>query len=205
VLYERQWEDEAGLLPVSDPIPVDEWLAETRRAGCRVAWTPEGALAGGPYQGGVVVEVVDAHGRCYVAVPPEALNRLEEIMDQQDYQMVQEDVAALANREGCGLTVTRLDRLAWEERGEALPRGGPLPTETWTQVIRRQGLRVELPAGTFLPLESAWPGGAVVAIADAKGQRRSYFAVPRGARRLAVALADETADTTGPAFLGETC
>jgi hypothetical protein len=205
VLYDRQWEDEAGLLPVGDPLPVNEWLAEARRVGYRVAWTPEGALAEGPYQGGVVVEVADARGRSYVAVPPEALDRLEEIMDWQDYQLVQEDVAALANPEGHGLAVTRLDRPAWEQRGEAVPRGDPLPTETWAQVIRRQGLRVESTTGAILPLDCAWPGGEVVAVADRLGRRRSYFAVPRGVRRLAAALADETADTTGPAFPGGTC
>jgi hypothetical protein len=58
---------------------------------------------------------------------------------------------------------------------------------------------VELPAGAFLPLDSAWPGGEVVAVADALGRRRSYFAVPRGARRLAAGLADEMAGLAGPA------
>jgi hypothetical protein len=198
VLYDRQWEDEEGLLPVGDPIPVSEWLAATRQSGYLVSWTPEGALAEGPYRGGVVVEVADARGRSYIAVPPEGLDHLEEIMSERDYQMVREDVAALANPEGHGLSVTRLDRPAWELRGEALPHGDPLPTETWAQVIRRQRLRVESTAGVFLPLDSAWPGGEVVAIADGLGRRRSYFAVPRGARRLVAALADETADAASP-------
>src|SRR4051794_9999552 len=107
LLYDRQWKDEYGLLPVSDPILVDEWLAETRRARYAVGWTPLGAIAVGPSRGGAVVEIADEHGRSYVAVPPECLDRLKEIMDANDYRMMREDVTALDNPEATGLRVTR--------------------------------------------------------------------------------------------------
>jgi hypothetical protein len=191
-LYDRQWEDEAGLLPVSDPLPIEEWLAETRRGGYRVAWTPEGALADGPYRGGVVVEVADARGRSYVAVPPEALDRLREIMDDENYQRVREDAAALENPAGHGLVVTRLDRVAWEDRGLVVPRGDPLPVEMWARVIRTRRLRVGPFTGALLPLDSAWPAGRVVAVTAAVGAHPSYFAVPRGLARLVDVFAAET-------------
>jgi hypothetical protein len=60
------------------------------------------------------------------------------------------------------------------------------------QVIRENGMRVQLPTDALLPLDSAWPAGQVVAITDRQGKRRSYFVVPRGAVRLAVDLAVET-------------
>jgi len=191
VLYDRQWEDEQGLLPVSDPIPVEDWLRETRQAGYTVEWTPEGAVAEGPYQGSAVVEVTDTRTRSYVAVPPEALHRLAEIMEERDYQMLREDVAALENPEGHGLMVTQLDRAQWEERGIAAPRGEPLTSDLWARVIREQHLRVGPLAGAILPLDSAWSAGQVASVTTGAGAKPSYFAVPRGLRRLVDALAAE--------------
>jgi hypothetical protein len=97
-----------------------------------------------------------------------------------------------ANPEARTLTITRLDRTAWEKRQEAVPRGAPLPTAVWVQNIREQGMRVQPPGDSLLPVDSAWPAGQVVAVTDGQGQRRSYFAVPRGAVRLAINLAMET-------------
>lgn len=52
LLHDRDWEDEYGLLPVSKPLPVEEWIAATRREGYSVEWTPQGAIAEGAYRGG---------------------------------------------------------------------------------------------------------------------------------------------------------
>jgi hypothetical protein len=171
---------------------VDEWLIVMRRGRYVVSWIPAGAIEEGPYRGGSVVEVDVRGDRAYVAVPPEALDALAEVMSAQEYQMLGEDVAALTNPEARGLSVARLDRTAWEERQEVIAQGAPLATEAWAQVIRENGMRVQLPTDALLPLDSAWPAGQVVAITDRQGKRRSYFVVPRGAVRLAVDLAVET-------------
>jgi hypothetical protein len=192
---EKAWESGSELRAVHAPIPVDEWLAATRSKGYDVAWTPDGALAAGPYRGGCVVEVDsdvpgDA-GRTYFAIPPESLERLQEIMPPRDYQMMREDVANLDNPEAHGYTVTRLDPAAWEARRAVVPLGEPLTTGAWVRKIRKHHMRVAPPVGQPLPLDSLYPAGQVVAVDDATG--RSYFAVPRAAYGLAYDLADETA------------
>jgi hypothetical protein len=188
-LYGQAWEDRSALDGVHPPIPFDEWVQVLRDHRWTVHWTAEGALVAGPYQGGAVVEV-DAEGeRAYVAVAPECLERLAEVMDAAEYQMVREDVAALENPHGLGLAVTRLDRSAWEKRREVIPVGEPLPTEAWARVIREGHLQVELIRDGALPLDTAWPVGHVVAVTD--GVHRYYFAVPRGAVRLVLDLSME--------------
>lgn len=189
LLYDRQWKDEYGLLPVSDPIPVGEWLAETRRARYAVGWTPLGAIDAGPYRGGVVVEIADERGRSYAAVPPECLEQLQEIMDPDEYRMVREDVAALDNPEAAGVRVTRLEMDAWEGRREVVPTGD-LSTEAWARSIREGSLRVDMAGGLSLPMESRWPGGHVVTARDGIGHAY-YFAVPREALPFAIELAVE--------------
>jgi len=188
LLYDRDWEDEYGLLPVSEPLPVEEWIAATCREGYSVEWTPQGAIAEGPYRGGVVVEIDDDRSRSYVAVPPELLDRLRELMDEQDYRMVREDVTALDNPEPHGLRVSRLDPAAWEERHHAVPTK-ELPMEGWARAIRDNGLQVEMTYDGSLPIESSWPGGHVITTTD--GVHRYYFAVPRGALNLAIDLSLE--------------
>jgi len=188
LLYDRDWEDEYGLLPVSEPLPAEEWIAATRREGYSVEWTPQGAIAEGSYRGGVVVEIDDDRSRSYVAVPPELLDRLQELMDEQDYRMVREDVDALDNPEGHGLRVSRLDPAAWEQRHQVVPTKD-LPTEGWARAIRDNGLQVEMTYDGSLPIESPWPGGHVITTTD--GAHRYYFAVPRGALNLAIDLSLE--------------
>jgi hypothetical protein len=192
LLLPTPYEGSRELRPQRVPIPVDEWLIVMRRGRYVVSWIPAGAIEEGPYRGGSVVEVDVRGDRAYVAVPPEALDALAEVMSAQEYQMLGEDVAALTNPEARGLSVARLDRTAWEERQEVIAQGAPLATEAWAQVIRENGMRVQLPTDALLPLDSAWPASQVVAITDRQGKRRSYFVVPRGAVRLAVDLAVET-------------
>jgi len=194
----KAWESGSELRATQAPVPVDAWIAATRRKGYAVAWTPEGALAEGPYAGGAVVEVDsdvpgDA-GRTYFAVPPEALDRLREIMPARDYEMVREDVANIDNLDACGYTVTRIDLAAWEQRRQVVPNAAPIPTETWAAVIREHRMRVAPPVGNALSRDSLYPAGQVVAVDDAAG--RSYFAAPRAAYWLAYDLADETAGAT---------
>ncbi len=100
--------------------------------------------------------------------------------------------AALRNPEGHGLVVSQLDQVAWQERGVAVARGEPLPSELWARVIRAQRLRVEPLAGALLPLDSAWPAGRVVTVTTSAGGCPSYFAVPRGLLHLGAALTEET-------------
>jgi len=188
LLYDRRWEDEYGLLPVSEPLPVEEWIAATRQEGYSVAWTPQGAIAEGPYRGGIVVEIDDDHNRSYVAVPPELLDHLRELMDEQDYRMGREDVAALDNPDAHGLRVSRLDPDAWEQRRQVVSTK-ELPTEGWARAIRENGLQVEMTYDGSLPIESPWPGGHVITATD--GAQRYYFAVPRGALNLAIDLSME--------------
>ncbi len=189
-IYGQAWEDRDGLDGLHPPSPFDEWAAFLKKKGWSVGWTAEGALDEGPYRGGVVVEVDVRDDRAYVAVPPELLDRLQELLDEQDYRMVREDVAALDNPEAHGLRVARLDPAAWQQRRAVVPTT-ELLTEAWARLIRTKGLRVEAPAGALLPLDSAWPAGQVVTVADAAG-RRFYFAVPRAALRLATDLHFET-------------
>ena len=195
-LDEKAWESGSQMQAVHAPIPVDEWIAATRGKGYEVAWTPEGALAEGAYHGGAVVEVDsdvpgDA-GRTYFAVPPDLLDRLQEIMPPRDYEMVREDVSNINNPEAHGYTVTRLDPAAWEGRGEVVPLSQPITTEAWVREIRKHHMRVAPPVGHPLPLDSLYPAGQVVVVDDATG--RSYFAVPRAAYWLAYDLADETGE-----------
>lgn len=189
LLYDRQWKDEYGLLPVSDPLPFDDWLAQTRQARYTVSWTPLGAIADGPYRGGAVVEIADERGRSYAAVPPECLDRLLEIMDADDYRMVREDVATLDNPDATGVRVTRLDADAWEGRREVVPTAD-LTTEAWARSIREGSLCVDMAGGMSLPMESRWRGGHVVTVRDALGHAY-YFAVPREALPFAIELAVE--------------
>jgi len=194
LLYDHAWEDRSVLDATSAPIPVEEWLAETRRAGYSVEWTPEAALSEGPYRGGTVVEIVDHSGRSYVAAPPEVLDRLREIMPARDYEMVREDIANIDNPDARGYTVTRIDPAAWEGRRQVVPNAAPIPTDTWAAVIRAHHMRVAPPVGNALSEDSLYPAGQVVAVDDAAG--RSYFATPRAAYWLAYDLADETAEAT---------
>jgi len=170
--------------------------------GWTVGWTAEGALGEGPYRGGAVVELDVDGDRGYVAVPPELLDRLREVLPALDYRMVREDAAALDNPEAKGLRVARLDPTAWEWRREAIP-GRELPTEGWARTIRDKGLRVEPPAGAMLPFESAWPVGQVVTVTD--GTHTYYFAVPRGALRLATDLHFKLPHAKGRGILGAIC
>ncbi len=124
-----------------------------------------------------------------MAVPPELLDWLRELMDEQDYRMVREDVAALDNPQAHGLRVSRLDPAAWEQRRQVMPTT-ELPTEGWAQAIREDGLQVEMTYDGSLPIESPWPGGHVITATD--GAHRYYFAVPREALNLAIDLAVET-------------
>ena len=196
LLYDRDWEDEYGLLPVSKPLPVEAWIMATRGEGYSVEWTPQGAIAEGPYRGGVVVEIDDNHSRSYVAVPPELLDRLQELMDEQDYQMTREDVAALDNPEAHGLRVSRLDPAAWEQRRQVVPMKD-LTTEGWARAIRDNSMRVDMTYNGSLPVDSPWPNGHVITVTN--GTHRSYFAVPRGAINLAIDLSMEMEDVAAGA------
>jgi hypothetical protein len=64
-------------------------------------------------------------------------------------------------------------------------------------VIRAQRLRVGPPAAALLPLDSAWPAGHVVPVTAAR-THASYFAVPRGLRRLVEALVAERGGGPAP-------
>ncbi len=185
-LYGQAWEDRSALDGLHPPTPFDEWVVFLKTQGWTVGWTAEGAIEEGPYRGGAVVLVGADGDRAYVAVPPELLDRLREIMPARDYAMTREDVAGLDNPTAAGLSVARLDPAAWEQRHAVVPTT-ELTTEGWARSIRDKGLRLVQPAGAALPLDSAWPAGQVVTVADAAG-RRFYFAVPRGALRLATDL-----------------
>jgi len=195
----KAWESGSELRATQAPVSVDVWIAATRHKGYAVAWTPEGALAAGPYAGGAVVEVDsdvpgDA-GRTYFAVPSEALDRLREIMPARDYAMVREDVATIDNPEARGYTVTRIDSAAWEQRRQVVPNAAPISTETWAAVVRTHHMRVAPPVGNALPVDGLYPAGQVVTVDDAAG--RGYFATPRAAYGLAYDLADESAGRAG--------
>ncbi len=189
-MYGQAWEDRSEVDGLRPPETFDAWVRTLTDNGWGVGWTGFGAIEEGPYQGGAVVEVDVEGDRAYAAIPPEALDRLQGLLDEQDYRMVREDVAALDNPEAQGLRVARLDPVAWERRRAAVPTTDLL-TEGWARLIRTKGLRVEAPAGALLPLDSAWPAGQVVTVADDAG-RRFYFAVPRAALRLATDLHFET-------------
>jgi len=196
-IYGQAWEDGEGLDGLHPPTPFDEWVAFLEQRDWTVGWTAKGALDEGPYRSGAVVEV-DVGDRAYVAVPPELLDRLREVMPERDYRMTREDVAALGNPEAHGLRVTRLAPVAWEQRpAKALDWWRSvvpikdLPTEGWARAIRAHNLRVEAPFGAMLPLDSAWPAGQVVTVTGGRAHHY-YFAVPRGALRLAGALHLET-------------
>lgn len=191
LLDDHAWEDHSILDAVSAPIPFAAWLDETRRAGYGVEWTPAAALSAEPYRGGTVVEIVDDHARSYVAVPPELVDRLAEIMDARDYGMVREDIASLDNPEAHGYTATRLDAPAWEQRRQVTPNAAPLPTETWVEVIRAHHLGLTVLPDARLSLDDLYPYGQVVAVDDVAG--RNYFAVPRAAFWLVHSLTDESA------------
>jgi len=189
-IYGQAWEDRDGVDGLHPPTPFDEWAAFLKKKGWSVGWTAEGALDEGPYRGGVVVAVDVRDDRAYVAVPPELLDRLQEVLPAPDYRMVREDVAALDNPEAKGLRLARLDPAAWEQRHVVVPTT-ELTTEAWARSIRAKGLRVAAPSGAPLPLDGAWPVGQVVTVTDGAG-RGYYFAVPRAALGLATDLYIET-------------
>jgi len=191
-LYGPAWENGSELDAARPPMPFDEWAAHVRERGWDLSWTPMGAIDEGPYAGGVVVEADVDGDRGYAVIPPELLDRLQEIMPARDYEMVREDVANIDNPEARGYTVTRIDPAAWEGRRQVVPNAAPIPTETWAAVIRAHHMRVAPPVGNALSEDSLYPAGQVVAVDDAAG--RSYFATPRAAYWLAYDLADETAE-----------
>jgi hypothetical protein len=182
------YEGNRTLRALSAPKPAQEWLQVMRADDHQASWLPAGIITEGPYQGGTVVEVDIEGDRAYIAVPPEALEMLAEVMEPLQYQAVIEDLAAAANPDGPGQVVTRLDRTAWEERRQVLPTGAPLLADDWMRVIFERHLQVEVLHGALLPLDGPWRGGHVVVVGEPNGEHRSYFALPRAALFLALAL-----------------
>ncbi len=196
-IYAPAWEDRSALDGLRPPSTFDAWASTLTARGWSAGWTGGGAIEEGPYQGGAVVEVDVEGERAYAAIPPELLDRLQEVLPADEYRLVREDIAALDNPQAQGLRVTRLDPAAWEQRRAVVP-GKELPTEGWARTIRANGLRVAAPTGALLPFDGAWPAGQVVTVTDGAG-RGYYFAVPRGALRLAMDLHFETRTSDTPA------
>lgn len=75
LIDEHAWE-RAEVLPIGEPIAVSEWLAKLGQLGMALGALPARRVAGGPYDGGLVVSADNARGRLFFAVPATALPAL---------------------------------------------------------------------------------------------------------------------------------
>lgn len=82
---EKAWERQE-LVPITSPIPINEWLDIVHSRGMRVLAPPFSRIVEGLYEGGHVIALDDAAGRSWFAVPREAVPLLREHMDPAEYE-----------------------------------------------------------------------------------------------------------------------
>lgn len=75
LIDEYAWEG-AEIVPIGEPLAVSEWLAKLDQLGMALGALPPRRIAGGPYNGGLVVSADNRRGRLYFAVSAAALPAL---------------------------------------------------------------------------------------------------------------------------------
>ncbi len=85
MLSEKAWERQE-IIPVTNPIPVSEWLGIIQERGMMVLAPPFSRISEGPYDGGHVLALDDEDGRSWFAVPAAVLPMLRSYMSPQMYE-----------------------------------------------------------------------------------------------------------------------
>ncbi len=100
MIHPPTWENDGEDSPITDPIPVDEWLERVSGPGWELETLPDDSLiVGGPYDGGHVImvhnEVED--NTFLFAVPPEAIPLLGGLLPDDQYRKLLERTPKLAS------------------------------------------------------------------------------------------------------------
>ena len=91
MIHPPTWEHDGEVFPITDPIPVEEWLQKVSQPGSELETMPDDSLiAGGPYDGGHVVMVhnEEEDNTFLFAVPPVAIPLLQGLLSDDQYRML---------------------------------------------------------------------------------------------------------------------
>ena len=148
MIHPPTWEHDGEVLPITDPIPVDEWLQKVSQQGSKLETMPDDSLiAGGPYDGGHVVMVHNEQedNTFLFAMPPVVIVLLEGLLANDRYQPLLLHTPQLSTVAGC----RSLGGGALGRPGQADDGAGRVGT--------REGIRAELTRA--VPLYGTPPGG----------------------------------------------
>ncbi len=85
MLSDKAWEH-LELVPITEPVPVEEWLGFVQAERMQVTAEPYSLIEGGAYDGGHVLTLDNEDGRSYFAVPAAAIPMLRPHMPSHSYQ-----------------------------------------------------------------------------------------------------------------------
>jgi hypothetical protein len=89
MIHPPTWENDGEVFPITDPIPVDEWLEKVSRLGWELETMPDDSLiAGGPYGGGHVILVhnEEEYNTFLFAIPPVTIPLLRGLLTEDQYR-----------------------------------------------------------------------------------------------------------------------
>ena len=94
------WEHDGEVFPITDPIPVDEWLERVSQPGWELETLPNDSLiAGGDYDGGHVIMLhTEAEDNTFLfALPPVAIPLLGGLLAEAQYHALVARTPTLAS------------------------------------------------------------------------------------------------------------
>ena len=101
MIHPPTWENDGQVLPITDPIPVDEWLGKVSQPGWELETTPDDSLiAGGEYDGGHVIMVhnEEEDNTFLFAVSPKVIVLLKGMLPDDQYLKLMERTPSLRSR-----------------------------------------------------------------------------------------------------------
>ncbi len=87
MLSDKAWE-RLELVPITEPVPLDQWLGWVRDERMRISAEPYSRIEGGEYDGGHVLTLDNEQGRSRFAVPAAGIPMLEAYMSPQAYNQL---------------------------------------------------------------------------------------------------------------------
>ncbi len=85
MLSDKAWE-RLELVPITEPVPLDQWLGWVRDERMRISAEPYSRIEGGEYDGGHVLTLDNEQGRSRFAIPRAAIPVLEPYLSSQMYE-----------------------------------------------------------------------------------------------------------------------
>ncbi len=85
MLSDKAWE-RLELMPITEPVPLDQWLGWVRDERMHVSAEPYSRIEGGEYDGGHVLTLDNEQGRSRFAVPAQAIPMLRSYISPQTYE-----------------------------------------------------------------------------------------------------------------------